>query len=135
MFFLDIGYVSLKTLLLSLWYFDEDGSDRIDHSKIVQIFQSCQSSLEEVDIWFRCKNSSACTVSASQEEAKSTLEDHQSSLTLTKVSYLSLDFQDDLIEKYYIPMKYPNLSRVGLANSSKLSQSDFSLKPQAFTPK
>lgn len=128
--FLDINYFALKVLSLRLWIADVDGSESVDHCKIIQILQSCQSSLEQVNIWLDCGEKQASTDFPSQEVAKTISEDHRSPLTLTQVSQLSLILQDDLIEKHYLPMKYPNLSRVGLPKSSKLSQSDFSLKPQ-----
>lgn len=128
--FLDINYLTLKVLFLSFWNVHGDGSEGIDHSKIVQIFRSCQSSLEKVDLWLGRQDSRASTDPTSQKEAKTVSQNHQNLLTLPQLKDLTLVLQDDLIEKHYLPVRYPNLSWVELPRSSKLSQSDFWLKSQ-----
>lgn len=126
-FFLDVGYASLKELRLKLGNGEGKASEVIGHCKIIQILKCCHSTLEEITISVQHR------ASTSLEMAKDSLDNRQSPLTLPQLSYLKLDVEDKMIIEHYLPIDYPNLSRVWLRPSSKFSQANFSLKRQDST--
>lgn len=130
-FFLDISYNSLKELSLTLWKADEGVREKFNHWKLIGILKSCQSSLQILDVTDRNEIDDTLERVASGSVAKSKLsEDHQSSFEMPKICSLTLELEDDVIMKHYLPIQYPILPSVELRYSSRFFQSDFSLKPQ-----